>query len=57
MEFTFNIKIDALTNEKAREALQAMVDLKKSMSHEDLVLFARKVKEKPSLIQTAKKWL
>lgn len=57
MDFTFNIRIDASTNEKAKEALQAMIDLKKSMSHEDLLLFAKKVKEKPSLVQTAKKWL
>lgn len=57
MEFTFTIKIDASTSEKAREAMQAMIDLKKSMSHEDLILFAKKVKEKPHLIQTAKKWL
>ena len=57
MEFTFTIKIDAPTNEKAKEALQAMVDLKKSMTHEDLLLFSKKVKQKPSLIQTAKKWL
>ena len=57
MEFTFNVKIDAPTNDKAKEALQAMIDLKKSMSHEDLILFSKKVKEKPSLIQTAKKWL
>ena len=57
MEFTFNIKIDAPTIEKAKEALQAMINLKKSMSHEDLLLFSQKVKEKPNLIQTAKKWL
>lgn len=57
MEFTFNVKIDAPTIEKAKEALQAMIDLKKSMSHEDLLLFAKKIKEKPHLIQTAKKWL
>lgn len=57
MEYTFNVKIDAPTNDKAKEALKAMIDLKKSMSHEDLILFAKKVKEKPSLIQTAKQWL
>lgn len=57
MEFIFNVKIDAPTNEQAKAALQAMIDLKKSMSHEDLLLFAKKVKEKPSLIQTAKKWM
>ena len=57
MEFTFNVKIDAPNIDKAKEALQAMIDLKKSMSHEDLLLFSKKVKEKPSLIQTAKKWL
>lgn len=57
MEFTFNVKIDAPTIEKAKEALQAMIDLKKSTSHEDLILFAKKVKENPGLIQKAKKWL
>ena len=57
MQFTFNVKNDAPTIEKAREALQAMIDLKKTMSHEDLLLLAKKVKENPTLIQTAKKWL
>jgi len=57
MEFPFTIKLNAPTHEKAREAMQAMLDLKKSMSHEDLILLAKKVKENPSLIQTAKKWL
>ena len=57
MEFIFNVKIDAPTSEQAKEALQAMIDLKKSMSHKDLLLFAEKIKEKPYLIQTAKKWL
>jgi hypothetical protein len=57
MEYTYNVKIDAPTAEKAREALQAMLDLKKMLAHEDLLLLAKKIKEKPSLIQTAKKWL
>lgn len=57
MEFSFTVKIDAVNNEKAREAIQAMIDLKKAMSHDDLVFFAKKVKENPSLINTAKKWL
>lgn len=57
MEYIFNVKIDAPTSEKAKEALQAMIDLKKSMSHEDLLLFSKKVKQNPSLVQTAKKWL
>ena len=55
--FEFKIKIEASTNERAREALSAMIDLKKSMSHEDLILFSKKVKADPGLIQTAKKWL
>jgi hypothetical protein len=57
MEFTFNVKIDAPNIEKAKEALQAMIDLKKSMTHEDLLLFRNKIVTNPSLIQTAKKWL
>jgi hypothetical protein len=57
MEYTYNVKIDAPSSDKAKEALQAMFDLKKAMSHEDLILFAKKVKENPGLIQTAKKWL
>lgn len=57
MEFTFNVKIDAPSIEKAKEALQAMIDLKKSMTHEDLLLFRNKIATNPSLIQTAKKWL
>jgi hypothetical protein len=57
MEFTFNVKIDAPNIDKAKEALQAMIDLKKSMTHEDLLLFRNKIVTNPSLIQTAKKWL
>ena len=57
MEYSYTVKIDAPTPEKAKEALQALMDLKKSMSHEDLILFAKKVKADPGLIQTAKKWL
>jgi hypothetical protein len=57
MEYSYTVKIDAPTPEKAKEALQAMLDLKKTMSHEDLLLFAKKVKDNPGLIQTAKKWL
>jgi hypothetical protein len=57
MEYSYTVKIDAPTAEKAKEALQAMLDLKKATSHEDLILFAKKIKENPGLIQTAKKWL
>ena len=57
MEYSYNVKIDAPNPDKAKEALQAMLDLKRAMSHEDLILFAKKVKENPGLIQTAKKWL
>jgi hypothetical protein len=55
--FEFKVKLEGEDRAQAVEALAAMLDLKKSMIHEDLVLFAKKVKEKPSLIQTAKKWL
>jgi hypothetical protein len=57
MLFEYKIKIEAKNKEEAEKALQAMIDLKKTLSYEDLILFARKVRENPSLIQSAKRWL
>jgi hypothetical protein len=54
MEFTFTVKIDAPTIEKAKEALQAMIDLKKSLQHEDLIYLANLAKRKPSFVKKAK---
>ena len=53
----YRIFIEAPTREKTKEAMEALMDLKKSMSLEDLLLFSKKVKADPGLIQKAKKWL
>ena len=53
----FTVKIEAQSTEQAKEILSAMFDIKKALSTEDLLLFAKKIKEKPSLIQKAKMFL
>jgi hypothetical protein len=55
--FDFTVKIQARTKEDAIQILTALMDLKKSTSKEDLILFAKKIKEKPGLIQKAKLFL
>lgn len=57
-EYEFKVKIDARDINEAKEILQAMFDLMKATRHElstkDFVEMAKKVKEKPSLILSAK---
>jgi hypothetical protein len=55
--FDFTVKIQAVTKEDAIKILTALMDLKKSTSKDDLILFAKKIKEKPGLIQKAKLFL
>lgn len=52
--YHFNVQIESESIEKAREALTAMLDLKKKLSHDDLVGLAKKIKNNPSIIKTAK---
>ena len=55
--FEFKVKIQANTSEEAKQILTALFDIKKSISTEDLIFFADKVKEKPNLVKKAKKYL
>lgn len=55
--FEFKVKINASDNKEARQILTAMFDIKKSVSTEDLLLFAKAVKEKPNLVKKAKMFL
>jgi len=55
--YEYKVKIEAENEVQAKAAMQAMVDLKKSLSHADLLLLAKTAKEKPHLLQTAKKFL
>jgi len=56
-EFNFNVKIESENIDKAKEALSAMLDLKKTLTHDDLVGLAKKIKAKPGVIAMAKKLL
>ncbi len=55
--FEYNVKVQAKDSAEAVRILTALMDIKKSMSADDLILFARKVKENPTLIQKAKLFL
>lgn len=59
--FEFKVKIEANSNEEAKEILQAMFDLMKTTRQElttlDFIDFAKKIKNKPSLVRKAKIWL
>ena len=56
--FEFKVKIEAESNEEAKEILQAMFDLMKTTRNElctkDFIDFAKKVKAKPGLVKKAK---
>lgn len=56
--FEFKIKIEANNNDEAKEILQAMFDLMKTtrqeLSTNDFIDFAKKIKNKPSLVRKAK---
>jgi len=56
-QFEFKVKIQAISKANAKQALNAMFDIKKSMSDEDLIGLAKIVKEKPHLIKKAKMFL
>jgi len=55
--FEFTVKIQATNNEQAKQILTAMFDIKKTLSTEDLFLFAKAIKEKPQLIKKAKMFI
>ena len=53
-EYGFNVNIQAKDNGEAAKIVAALIDLKKLMTTEDLLLFVKKVKADPKLIQRAK---
>jgi len=55
--YQFTIRIEAQTSEEAKQIVAALIDLKKSMTTPDLLLFSRKIKEKPALVQKAKMFI
>ncbi len=55
--FEFKVKIEAENKAQAKTILSQMFDIKKSLSVEDLSIFANIVKEKPHLIQKAKRFI
>lgn len=59
--YEYKVKIEAENPEQAKQVLQAMFDLMKTvraeLSTEDFIRFATKIKNKPSLIHKAKFFL
>lgn len=55
--YEYKIKLEAKDSNEAKQAIEAMFAIKKGLTHADLLLFAKIVKEKPNLIQKAKRWL
>lgn len=59
--FEYKVKIEAQSQEEAKEILQAMFDLMKTtrqeLSTRDFIDFARKIKEKPGLVKKAKMFI
>ena len=55
--FEFKVKIQAKDNAEAKQILSALFDIKKAVSTADLLVFAKAIKEKPSLVKKAKLFL
>jgi acyl-CoA reductase-like NAD-dependent aldehyde dehydrogenase len=59
--FEFKVKIEASSQEEAKEILQAMFDLMKTtrqeLSTRDFIDFAKKIKSKPGLVKKAKMFI
>lgn len=59
--FEYKVKIEAESPEQAKDVLQAMFDLMKTVRNElstpDFIRFAKKIKDNPSLIHKAKFFL
>jgi hypothetical protein len=60
-KFDFSVLIEAENREEARDVLQGMFDIMKTVRKEtstkDFIDFARKIKEKPSLVKKAKMFI
>ena len=57
MEHKVTIGIEAESQSKAVEIAEALIDIKNALSNKDLFELRRILKEKPGIIQTAKKFL
>ena len=55
--FKYSITIETETQAQSIKVMDAITKLIKVTTPEDLEFFANKIYAKPSLIQTAKKWL
>ncbi len=55
--FEYKVKIQANNSIEAKNILSALFDIKKSVSTEDLLVFAKAIKEKPSLVKKAKMFI
>jgi hypothetical protein len=59
--FEFNVNIQASNNEDARKLLKGALDLMKAaktqMTVDEFLKFSEKIKEKPNLINAAKKFV
>lgn len=53
----FKVSIQAETKQEAKAILTAMFDIKKALSTEDLLVFAKTAKERPQLIRKARRFL
>ena len=55
--FEYKVKIQAKDHNEAKQILTALFDIKKAVSSKDLMVFAKAIKEKPSLVKRAKMFL
>ncbi|MFN8208089.1 MAG: hypothetical protein U0T82_11865 [Bacteroidales bacterium] len=60
-KFDFSVLIEAETREEARDVLQGMFDIMKTVRKEtstkDFIDFAQKLKSKPALVKKAKMFI
>ena len=57
MEHKITIGIEAESQTKATEIAQALVDIKNSLTVDDLLELSKILKEKPGIVKKAKKFL
>ena len=51
------IHIEAGSSQEAQEIVSALLDIKKALTKDDLMLFSKAIKKKPSLVQKAKMFI
>ena len=55
--YEFKVNIQAGTNTQAKRLLAALLDIKKAVSDDDLLLFAGAIKKNPKLVGRAKMFM